>query len=156
MQIRGYEVADRDAVIALSARLTVGVAPWRDPHSVRAAVRGWAVSSIDDRDPVTRPMFVAHDAHGAVIGYVSAGARVHWSGQIDAYVGELAIAETASRQGVGSTLMRTVQDWADTAGYRRLTLETGASNGPARAFYSALGYCDEDVRLSASLTEIRP
>lgn len=41
-------------------------------------------------------MFVAEDTDGSVIGFVSVGSRLHWSGETDAYVGELAVAECAS------------------------------------------------------------
>jgi ribosomal protein S18 acetylase RimI-like enzyme len=36
-------------------------------------------------------------------------------------------------------------------GLARITLETGAANDAARAFYAALGYREEDVRLSRAL-----
>jgi hypothetical protein len=41
-------------------------------------------------------VFVAEDTDGSVIGFVSVGSRLHWSGETDAYVSELAVAECAS------------------------------------------------------------
>jgi ribosomal protein S18 acetylase RimI-like enzyme len=80
-------------------------------------------------------VFVAEDTDGSVIGFVSVGSRLHWSGETDAYVGELAVAECASRRGVGTALMRAVEDWGHSCRYRRLLLETGAANIGARGFY---------------------
>src|SRR3954463_13003767 len=40
------------------------------------------------------------------------------------------------------------QLWAAERGFEYLTLETGAANNGARAFYASLGYCEEDVRIT--------
>jgi GNAT superfamily N-acetyltransferase len=44
-------------------------------------------------------------------------------------------------------LMNAAEDWA----LRHLTLDSGAANGPARAFYASRGYREEDVRLAKAL-----
>ncbi|MFD0884420.1 GNAT family N-acetyltransferase [Streptosporangium algeriense] len=66
----------------------------------------------------------------------------------DAYVGELVVSSEAERTGVGSALMAAAESWARAHGLCRMTLETGAANLRARAFYRSLGFADEDVRLS--------
>jgi len=73
------------------------------------------------------------------------------TGEIDAYVGELAVDAGHERQGVGTLLMDAAEDWARRRGLRHVTLETGAANGPARTFYAGRGYLDEDVRLTKAL-----
>lgn len=135
----------------MSPRLTIGVADWRDPEAVMAATRDWVVSALDGHEPDRRPVFVAEGDDGVVVGFVSVGSRPHWSGETDAYVGELVVAEEAVRDGVGGALMRAAEDWGRANGYRRLFLETGAANTGARAFYKSRGYDEEDVRLSVSL-----
>jgi len=72
-------------------------------------------------------------------------------GEVDAYVGELMVAEGAQRRGIGTRLVRAAEQWARSQGLRHLTLETGAANGTARAFYAALGYAEEDVRLTRTI-----
>jgi ribosomal protein S18 acetylase RimI-like enzyme len=52
--------------------------------------------------------------------------------------------------------MRAAEDWARRRGLQHLTLETGAANTAARAFYRALGYRYEDVRLTKPITARRP
>lgn len=148
--IRRYEPRDARAVLAMADRLTVGVAPWRDAGAVRTAVRGW-VSGALSGDPITGdPVWVA-ELDGAVVGFVHAGERTHFSGERDGYVGELVVAEPAARRGIGRALLAAAEDWAAGRGLRRLSLETGAANTTARAFYAALGYQEEDVRLSRSI-----
>jgi ribosomal protein S18 acetylase RimI-like enzyme len=144
--VRPYQAADADAVLALAPRLTEGVAPWRDPAAVERAVRGWVADAIDGTEPVWVAVL-----DGRVVGFVHAGERRHFTGERDGYVGELVVAADAARSGVGRALMDAAHRWAARRGLRRLTLETGAANTTARAFYRALGYAEEDVRLTRPL-----
>ena len=98
-----------------------------------------------------RPVFVAEDDAGSIVGFASVGSRAHWSGEIDAYVGELVVADEVERRGTGSALMLAAEDWGRRQGHGRLFLETGALNTVARDFYRSRGYDEEDVRLSVSL-----
>ena len=92
-------------------------------------------------------MFVA-DSDSGVVGLVTVGHRHHFSGQKDAYVGELVVAEAEEGRGIGRMLMQAAEGWARSQGLQYLTLETGAANGAARAFYAALGYQEEDIRFT--------
>jgi ribosomal protein S18 acetylase RimI-like enzyme len=147
MQVRRYTGSDRPAVVALAPRLTEGVAGWRDRAAVRESVLGWVTSSLDTVDGDSHAVFVADD-DGVVLGFVTCGERAHFTGQVDGYVGELVVAGGCVRRGVGSALMRAAEQWAADRGLSHLTLETGAANTSARGFYGALGYRDEDVRLT--------
>jgi len=144
--------SDRDAVMELALRLTGGVAAWREQAAVTDAVRSWVAGSLDKQDPTHRPVFVAEDA-GRIVGFVTAGTRRHWAGDVDAYVGELAVAADVTSRGLGRSLMSAAEAWARTKGYRRLIIETGAANLDARAFYAALGYVDEEVVLTRDLDQ---
>lgn len=77
--------------------------------------------------------------------------RRHWSGDLDAYVGELVVAPDHERRGVGRRLVNVVEQWASRRGLVRIRLETGAANEAARAFYERLGYTTEDVVLTRTL-----
>jgi len=59
------------------------------------------------------------------------------------------------RRGIGTLLVRAADEWARGRGFARLTLETGAANHTARAFYAALGFQEEDVRLTRTLPRPR-
>lgn len=95
-------------------------------------------------------MFVAEQGQ-QVVGFVTGGSRAHWSGDQDAYIGELAVAAGSEGQGIGSDLLAVVQRWATQRGYARIVLETGAANTRACAFYERHGYSTEEVVLSRAL-----
>jgi GNAT superfamily N-acetyltransferase len=58
------------------------------------------------------------------------------------------VAEEAEGQGIGRLLVTSVIAWATGRGLR-VELDTGAANTAARAFYAALGFREEAVRLVA-------
>jgi GNAT superfamily N-acetyltransferase len=150
VQVRPYQPTDRDAVQALAPRLTEGVAAWRDPERVRAAVAGWVSDAIEQPDSDTSMVLVASDGD-EVVGFVSVTEQRHWSGETDAYIGELVVATHAEGHGVGRQLVHAAERWAVARGHRRITLETGAANDAARSFYASLGYADEQVQLTRVL-----
>ncbi len=150
VQIRPYSAADFDQVLALAPRLTEGVASWRDPAAVLEAVQGWVRSSAQAAGEPGHAMYVAI-VDGQIAGLVTVAERKHFAGQVDGYVGELVTAPSLERRGIGRRLMAAAEQWATDRGLALLTLETGAANHAARAFYSALGYVDEDVRLTKRL-----
>ncbi len=150
MQVRAYRADDHETVLALADRLVEGVAPWRDPTAVLTAVRGWVGDSIAAVGRDGHAVFVAAESTG-LLGFVSVGERAHFSGCVDAYVGELVVARSAQGRGVGRALMARAEQWGRERGHAYLTLETGAANARARAFYTGLGYLDEDVRLTKPL-----
>lgn len=148
--VRPYETADRDAVVALADRLLVGAASWRDPDRWVTAVRGWVAGSIESAGQPDHALFVAY-GDGDVAGFVSVSTREHFTGDVDAYVGELAVAPWAEGRGAGRELVVAAERWARDNGYARITLETGAANRRARDFYYRGGYLDEEVRLTKQL-----
>jgi ribosomal protein S18 acetylase RimI-like enzyme len=148
--IRAATDADREAVLALAPRLLVGVAPWRDQGEALAAGRRWLEGSLAAAARREGAVFVAAVA-GHVLGVISIGPSMHFSGERDGYIGELAVAEHASRQGIGRALIGAADTWARDHGLAHLTLHTGARNAGARAFYAALGFAEEEVRLTRPL-----
>jgi ribosomal protein S18 acetylase RimI-like enzyme len=150
VQIRRYKPPDRDAIMALAPRLAEGMAAWRDRSAWLDAVHGWISSAARSADQPDRAVFVAVDG-GQVVGVVCAGERVHFTGQVDAYVGELITAPGQERRGIARQLMRAAEDWGAARGLDYLTLETGTGNHTARSFYAALGYLEEDVRLTRKI-----
>lgn len=148
--IRPYTQGDQAAVMALAPRLTEGVASWRDPESVLEAVRGWVVDYPDRVGDEDTAVFVA-EMSGRVVGFVGIAHRPHFSGEVDAYIGELVVSTETVRRGIGRALVNEIEKWARKRGYSRIALDTGAANGSARNFYAILGYAEEGVRLSKAL-----
>jgi GNAT superfamily N-acetyltransferase len=79
---------------------------------------------------------------------ISVRASTHFTGERDGYIGELVVADHASRRGIGRALIAAAEAWSRDHGLRKLTLLTGAFNANARAFYAALGFAEEEVRLT--------
>jgi ribosomal protein S18 acetylase RimI-like enzyme len=148
--IRTGAAADREAVLALAPRLLVGVAPWRDRAAALAAGRRWLEGSLAAAARGDGVVFVAVAAD-QVLGVISIQPSTHFTGERDGYIGELAVAEHAARQGIGRALIGAADTWARDRGLAHLTLHTGARNEGARAFYAALGFVEEEVRLTRRL-----
>ncbi len=147
--IRPIEPGDVAAVTALAARLTIGVAPWREPAAVADAVRGWLVESTSGGfDGVA---FVAEVA-GNVVGFVSLSTSRHFAGEVDADIGELVVDAAHTGRGLGRALVAVAERAAIERGHRCITLTTGAANERARTFYADLGYQPEDVSFTKVLT----
>lgn len=145
-----YSPDDREAVLALAPRLCIGVAPWRPADGVRAAVREWFEESVDAAGD-DQAVFVAR-VDDEVAGMVAVTEQRHWSGDLDAYVGELATVEHLEGHGIGRALLVAAEEWARARGLAQIILETGAANTRARGFYGTLGYLDEEVRLTRVLS----
>ena len=91
-----------------------------------------------------------------VAGMVSLAEREHFTGSLDAYVGELVIHSAMEGCGAGRALMAAAGEWAISRGLTRITLETGARNDRARSFYERTGFEEEDIRLSKPIdTKVR-
>jgi len=136
--------------MTLAPRLTEWVAPWRDPAAVRTAVHGWIQDSIDALGRPGHAVYLAVDGD-TIVGVITVSERAHFTGQIDAYVGELAVRAGMERRGIATRLMNAAETWAARRGLPFLTLDTGAANQPARSLYHALGYQEEDVRLAKAI-----
>ena len=95
-------------------------------------------------------VYVATDGD-QVVGFVHAAERTHFTGQVDAYVGELVTAPGLERRGIARALMAAAEAWGAARGLDYLTLVTGAANHGARAFYAAAGYLEEDVMLTKKI-----
>ena len=149
-QIRPLQPGDRSQVLALAPRLTQGVAPWRDPAAVRRAAHNWVQASIDTADQPGHAVYIAI-ASDRVVGVVSIREQTHFTGQTDAYVGELAVASGMERRGIATALMNAAEAWAAQRGLAFLTLQTGAANQPARSLYRQLGYHEEELLLTKAI-----
>ena len=150
IHIRPARESDRDPLLELAERLQVGVAPWRDPERVRRAVVGWVRDSLSDLADPDSGAFVA-ERNGEVVGFVCVSERSHFTGEVDTYIGELVVAQKAEGVGVGRALVEAAEDWGRSRGRTRVVVDTGAANAPARRFYAALGYEEEDITVSRAL-----
>jgi ribosomal protein S18 acetylase RimI-like enzyme len=145
--VRPYRPADRGRTMLLAPRLTEGTAPWRDPAGTLRAVEVAVRSAIDSFRVSGHAVFVA-EADADIVGILTVSERISFAGQREGYVGWLAVRAGMERRGIGSMLMTVAENWAIDRGLSCLTLETGAANHAARSLYRALGYEEEDIRLT--------
>ncbi len=172
VDIRPAGDGDKEDILALAPRLAIGVAPWRDQAEALNAGRRWLESSLGAAAAGKGAVLVALDNSkkqgrgeggegageetrkgageetGMIVGAISISPVTHFTGERDAYIGELVVAEGASRRGIGRVLVAAAEAWARDHGLENLTLHTGMCNTGARAFYAALGFAEEEVRLT--------
>jgi GNAT superfamily N-acetyltransferase len=148
--VRPVREDDHHALLELSPRLTIGAAPWRDPGGFAAAARGWIESSLASAREDGHAVLVAL-LDGRVAGLVSLVERRHFSGEVDAYVGELVTDEALEGRGAGRALMAAAEQWAAGRGLSRIALDTGAQNHRARRFYERFGFEEEEIRFSKAV-----
>ena len=117
---------------------------------MRRAVIGWVRESLANLADADNGAFVA-ECNGEVVGFVCVSERSHFTGEVDTYIGELVVAKKAEGVGVGRALVEAAEDWGRSRGRRRVVVDTGAANAPARQFYAALGYEEEDITVSRAI-----
>jgi len=147
IRVRAAEDGDRDGILALAPRLAEGVAPWRDQAEALLAGGRWLEDSLGAATRGDGAVLVVADDDG-IAGVICVRPSTHFTGERDGYIGELAVAERASRRGIGRALVDAADAWARERGLQHLTLHTGAFNTGARDFYAALGFAEEEVRLT--------
>jgi ribosomal protein S18 acetylase RimI-like enzyme len=145
--IRPAQADDRAALLDLSGRLTIGAAPWRDPDRIAAVARGWVTGSLESAGQEGHAMLVAL-LDGQVVGLVSVAELDHFTGETEAYIGELAVAAAVEGRGAGRALLAAAERWAASRGLTHLTLHTGWRNHRARQFYERAGFLAEDIRFT--------
>ena len=91
------------------------------------------------RNPETNVAIVRPDAELAAFGimeYLEA----------DAYLALFAVRPSSQRRGIGSSLLRWLEESARVAGAGRIRVETRRDNAPARTFYNELGYHEVAIK----------
>lgn len=83
--------------------------------------------------------FVSRDDDGSIMGVITG--RAYYN---EVHIGDLIVAREARRSGLGSRLVRTVEDAFSGKGYTVITLTTFGFQAPE--FYKKLGYEIEFVR----------
>ena len=146
IRVRPYDPADREFILSLAPRLSIGIATWRDPQKMIVTAQGWIIESIEQHGKKSM-VIVAEDEHGERLGFATVSHNTHFTGDGQAYIGELATNETVEGSGVGKALAQACEQWARDQGYRLVSLTTGVANDRALGFYRHMGYLDEDVTL---------
>lgn len=128
MQIRPFEDADEDAVIALWSRCGL-LRAWNDPHKDIARKRR-----------VQREFFLVGMVDGAIAGSVMAGYEGHRG-----WINYLAVDPARRRQGMGRALMVEAERRLRELGCPKINLQVRRDNVEAIAFYERIGFREDEV-----------
>jgi ribosomal protein S18 acetylase RimI-like enzyme len=140
MEIRPYDDADHAAVVALWIRVFSEFAPHNDPDK-----------SIARKLDVQRELFVVADDAGEIVGTAMGGYDGHRG-----WVYAVAVDPDRRRQGIGTALMRRVEQSLTAMGCPKLNLQVRGSNRRAVGFYESLGYSTEDRVSMGKLLDEEP
>jgi GNAT superfamily N-acetyltransferase len=111
IRVRPYHPDDRVFILSLAPRLAIGMKPWRDLSLWLKSVEGWLIESIDQHNQKTMVM-IAEDEQGERLGFATVSQSKHFTGQSQAYIGELVTMEGVEGRGVGTALVRSCERWA--------------------------------------------
>lgn len=97
-------------------------------------------------EDTTRPVFVADDGAGNILGYAFCVFQQHINDNIltdikSLYIDDLCVDENCRGQHIGQQLYRYVLDYAKASGCYNVTLNVWACNENARKFYEKCGSC---------------
>lgn len=97
--------------------------------------------------------FVATNGYGEVVGLVTAHIfpSIHDSGQV-AWLTTLVVLEDARGAGIGSALVKHVEDWATQSGARKLSVTSGRHRRETHSFYEKRDYENTGLRFTKKLT----
>jgi ribosomal protein S18 acetylase RimI-like enzyme len=129
MHIRPYEDSDELAVIGLWREALPIVAPHHDP-----------ATSIRKKLAVERDLFFVAVVEGAVVGTVMGGYDGHRG-----WVYSVAVQAAHRRAGVGTALLRRLEQALVARGCLKVNLQVRVSNAEVVAFYEKLGYAVEEL-----------
>src|SRR5579885_3536177 len=127
VEIRPYAEGDERAVTALWSEVLADPAPHNDPARVIRQKRAWE-----------QDLFFVAVSDGAVIGTVMGGYDGHRG-----WVYSVAVRPGERRKGVGTALLRLLEEALAARGCLKVNLQVRASNAGVVAFYERLGYAVE-------------
>lgn len=149
--VRPYQPGDEDFVLSLAPRLLIGIPAWRSAEKWLVSVQQWLTADFENHGTQSM-LFIAENGQRKRLGFAGVAHGHHFTGEGQAYLGELAVSEEAEGQGAGQALVHACEQWAREQGYHSLVLDTGAINNErARRFYQRLGFLEESVKLAKLL-----
>jgi ribosomal protein S18 acetylase RimI-like enzyme len=131
IEIRPYLESDKAAVLGLWREVFPESSPWNDPEK-----------DIQRKLGEQRELFLVAVCGSELVGTAMAGYDGHRG-----WVHYLAVHADRRRQGIGTALMRSIEERLSLMGCPKLNLQVRASNRDVLPFYRRLGY-DAEERIS--------
>jgi ribosomal protein S18 acetylase RimI-like enzyme len=124
MEIRPYSESDQDSVVKLWSDVFPAPPPWNHP-----------VSDIRRKLALQRELFLVATVGSDLVGTAMAGYDGHRG-----WVYYVGVSPEHRRQGVGTALMKEVEQRLVRLGCPKLNLQVRAQNAQAVSFYRTLGF----------------
>jgi len=128
VQIRPYQESDERTVIELWNEASPAHAPHNDP-----------ATAIRKKLEMQRELFFVAEMDGVVVGTAMGGYDGHRG-----WIYTVAVNSQFRRQGIGSALIRRVEEGLSNLGCLKVNLQIFSSNAEVVAFYEKLGYSVEE------------
>jgi ribosomal protein S18 acetylase RimI-like enzyme len=138
-QIRPYSESDEAAVAELWREVFPGSPSWNHPET-----------DIQRKLSVQRELFLVATLGSDIVGTAMAGYDGHRG-----WVYYVAVSPRRRRQGIGTALMRNVEQRLASLGCPKLNLQVRASNYEVVSFYEKLGYeAEERISMGKHLEKL--
>lgn len=135
MQIRPFDIGDREAVVALWKECNL-VVPWNNPYK-----------DIERKLKVDSDLFLVGEDSGSVVATVMAGYEGHRG-----WINYLAVSPGHQAKGYGRALIERVELLLRQKGCPKINLQVRKTNREIIAFYEAMGYKrDKSIALGKRL-----
>lgn len=156
MIIRKAELRDKERICEL-LRQVLEVHHKARPDLFKGGVTKYTDAELEEiLCDESRPIFVAVDDSGVVLGYAFCVFVQHIDNNIltdikTLYIDDLCVDEKARGKGIGRTLYNYVVEFARANGFYNVTLNVWADNASALGFYESLGLHKQKIGMELIL-----
>jgi ribosomal protein S18 acetylase RimI-like enzyme len=148
--LRSATADDAEWIFSQVPRLhEFGPPPWRTVEQMNAAeVADLRAALARGDDPERLFVMAQQESDGLRLGFLYVVTLTDFfTGERHAHIGDIVVAREGEGQGVGRTLMSAAESWAESRGYRFVTLSVFPSNTRALSLYEHLGFRTDVLRM---------
>ena len=146
IRVRPFEATDSDFITSLVSRFSEFDLPaWRQKSDIDSATQISLQKAMQESEPDSA-IFIAEDEMGTPAGFIHLETQIDYFGEKHGYISDLAVDQSFEGQGVGHLLLETAEVWAQSKGYRLLSLYVFAGNTHARRVYEKHGFDQEVIK----------
>jgi len=154
LQVRVASLDDLEFIISLLPRLAeFGPPPWRDSSGMLDTDTGVLNEALLNPS-ANATFFIAADDPDVPLGFIHLEAgHDYYNHEAHGHIANLIVSPEAEGRGVGQLLLNKAEEWAQTQGFRWLTLSVFAQNTRAREVYERNGYGADIMNYVKELSE---
>ena len=148
--LRPATTDDTEWVVSQVPRLhEFGPPPWRTVEQMNAGEIADLRAGLARGDDPERLFVIAHqESDGTRLGFLYAVTLTDFfTGERHAHISDIVVAREGEGQGIGRMLMSAAESWAQSRGYRIVTLGVFPDNTRALSLYEHLGFRTDALRM---------